>query len=89
LVYPVLIGLKNNKPIVFLDYKGCPMAKRVGKVFLDKAFKVSKQILKEVPKWWLEYVSKFDECYYDYKKLEKFRDRDIILAKELEKCKVK
>jgi len=40
----------------------------------------------DIPTWWLEFVSKYDECIYDYPKLEKLKNNKIISINELEDC---
>jgi len=85
LLYPVLIGIKNNKIRIFVD-PNCPMANRITEDFRNKAFKIYEEIKQDIPKWWLEFVSRYDECTYDYKKLEKLRNKKVISVKELEEC---
>ena len=89
LLYPILIGISENKIKIFVDYKHCPMARRITNNFKNQAFRIYESVKQEIPKWWLEFVSKYDECIYDYSKLKKLRNRKIILMEELEDCIIK
>jgi len=89
LLYPILIGIKEDKIKIFVDYKNCPMAHRITNNFKSQAFEIYESIKQEIPKWWLEFVTKYDECSYDYLGLEKLRNKKVILIDELEDCIIK
>tara|TARA_Y100000310_G_scaffold342743_1_gene447192 strand:+ start:4277 stop:4837 length:561 start_codon:yes stop_codon:yes gene_type:complete len=86
LMYPILIGIEDNKIKIFVDTKHCPMAHKIQDDFKNHAFNIYESIKNDIPKWWLEFVSKYDECTYDYPKLEKIKDNKIISINELEDC---
>ena len=87
LLYPVLIGILNNKVRIFVDSQ-CLMHKKIGKDFRKKAFDIYSTIKKDIPKWWLEFVSEYDECAYDYSKLQKVRGKKQVSLNELRECKL-
>lgn len=89
LLYPVLIGNYRGKPKIFIDNRYCPMAKKITKEFKRKAYATCIDIKTKIPKWWLEFVSKYDEATYDYSKLTKLRNKKIIKLEELKKCMAK
>lgn len=89
LLYPVLIGIAENKIRVFVADKNCPMAHRITDDFKNKAVGVYEGIKNDIPTWWLEFISKYDEVVYDYAKLERLRDKQFIEADELDDCIVK
>lgn len=86
LLYPTLIGLVDNNVEIFVDYKCCPMAGRISDDFKKKSFEAYQNIKNDIPMWWLEFVSMYDDSVYDYSKLEKLRDKKVIGLDELEKC---
>lgn len=86
MLYPAIIRADNGKKRILLDDVGCPMAHRTTEEFQRKAFKAYEDIKKDIPMWWLEFVSKYDELYYDYDKLSKLRDRKTISMKDLDAC---
>jgi len=87
LLYPVIIHLSpTGEPEICLDTEFCPMAHRISEDFKTKAFAVYEKIKKDIPMWWLEFVTKYDETYYDYPKLELLRHKKILTLKELEAC---
>jgi len=65
------------------------MAHKITDDFKNKAFTIYEKIKNDIPLWWLEFVSKYDEVVYDYSKLEKLREKQFIRLKELEKCIIK
>ena len=89
LLYPVIIGLSEKRPKIFVDYLNCPMAGRVSVDYKKKATEVYEEIKHEIPRWWLEFVSKYDEITYDYTKLEKLRDKKSIFISDLKQCAIK
>ncbi|MFA6048053.1 MAG: hypothetical protein WC737_04505 [Parcubacteria group bacterium] len=88
MLYPVLIGHPTDKFKIFLDYEDCPMANKLTDQFKKQAFKIYEDIRDTIPEYWLEFVSKYDFITYDYSKLEKLRDKEIITPEELEKCAI-
>lgn len=89
LLYPILLGNSENETKIFVDYKNCPMAYRITEDFKTKAITAYESIKDDIPAWWLEFVSKYDEVVYDYNKLEKLRQKRYIKLSELEDCMVK
>jgi Fe-S-cluster containining protein len=88
-LYPTVIGLnKRKKPRIFVHHSGCPMSKKIPKEIISDAFNVSKRILSNLPSWWLEFANEYDESIYDYSKLDKIKNKNLILTKELEDCKI-
>lgn len=89
MLYPVLVGLSGDEVRIFVDYKNCPMAHRLSEDFKEKAFRIYESIRKEIPQWWLEFISRYDCCTYDDSKFEELRDKMKISPEELEECKIK
>ncbi len=89
LLYPILIGNSRGEANVYIDNRYCPMASKITETFRKKAHLVCNQIKSDIPKWWLEFVSKYDEATYDYSKLNKLRDKQFIELKELKKCMIR
>jgi hypothetical protein len=88
-LYPILMDLSKNKIRIFVDFKDCPMSHKINDAFKNQAFKIYEEIKDQIPRWWLEFVSKYDERIYDYKKLEKLRNKKVISLKELRTCVIK
>lgn len=86
MLYPVSIAVLNDKVEIFVDTKACPMAHKISDNFKKQAFEIYENIKNEIPKWWLEFTSRYYEYTFDYSKLEKLRNKPIITTKELEKC---
>ena len=89
MLYPILIGISENKIKIFNDCNGCKMAHKITDDFKNKAFEIYENIKNDIPPYWLEFVSKYDEVVYDYSKLEKFRKKQFIELEALEKCIIK
>ncbi len=62
------------------------MAHKIPDDFKNQAFNIYESMKNDIPTWWLEFVSKYDECIYDYPKLEKLKNNKIISINELEDC---
>jgi hypothetical protein len=86
LLYPVLIGISEDEIEIFVDHEHCPMAGEITEQFRKSAFSAFESIKHDIPRWWLEFVSEFDNCLYDYSKLEKFREQTHITTDELKSC---
>jgi len=86
MLYPVLIGTPEDKTKIYIDFKDCPMAKKLTKKFTKQGKEIYKDIKNKIPKYWFEFVSKYDYYTYNYSKLEKLRNKKFITLKELEKC---
>lgn len=89
MLYPVLIGAPGDKTKIFIDFEECPMAYRLTKKFIKQATKIYQDIKDKIPNYWLEFVSEYDYYIYDYSKLEKLRDKEIITLEELKKCRMR
>lgn len=89
LLYPVLMGKYENQIKIFVDFQGCPMAHKVKEDFKEKAIKIYQEIKTEIPDWWLDFISEYEEAIYDYHNLEPLREKNILELAELEKCMVK
>lgn len=89
MLYPILIGAPKDKKKIFIDFEECPMAYRLTPKFIKQATKIYEDIKNRIPKYWLEFVSEYDYYIYDYSKLEKLRDKDIITLEELKKCRMR
>ncbi len=87
MLYPIMMGLREGKPEIFVDDEHCPMAKKVPAEFKEQAFSMYESIMDMIPQWWLSFASEYDNCLYDYAKLEKLRSKHQITPDELEQCK--
>jgi hypothetical protein len=86
MLYPVLICLREGAPEIFVDEEHCPMAAKISPEFKQQAFSVYESIKEHIPLWWLGFLSEYDNCLYDYEKLEKIRDKQHISPDELRQC---
>lgn len=89
MLYPVLIGLKNRQVEIYVDHCNCPMADKITPEFKDKAFAIYQEIVKEIPMWWMEFISTCDSAVYDYQKMSKLRYRKHIKVQQLIACQVR
>jgi Fe-S-cluster containining protein len=89
MLYPILIGAPENRKNIFIDFEECPMAYKLTKKFIKQATKIYEDIKEKIPAYWLEFVSEYNYYIYDYTKLKKLRNKNIIILEELKKCRIR
>ena len=86
LLYPVYITREQNRNKILLDVQSCPMAGKFPKGYVKKAMDVYRKIESQIPKYWLEFTTKYGGLLYDYKKLSELENKKFITVKELVGC---
>ena len=87
-LYPLWLGLKNDKPVLLNDTDLCPNAKKLPLKFKIYAKRIFKRIQHKIPKWFFEFETLYDDSLFDQTKLNKYQAREMITLHELAQCKI-